>query len=266
MDKKLKIIGKCPVCGTGQVIEYPKRYACDNAVGKTKCPFFMHKEIKKTVITPEIAESVIRDGRTEQLTFTNAEGMPFKARLVVDGTGVKLTFDNEFINGKCPICGGRVQVTKNGYNCENRMTKTQCPFHINKKLGNRDITKEEVEKFLNGEVTILDHFMSNMGVEYSAYLETTSTGYVRTNSYVSKCPECGGDILVGPKFFNCSNYKTEGCQFRIPRKVFGHDITIKEAKSLCEEGMTEEVEIPLKNGTTVNKRLTFDSRGRLMTI
>lgn len=267
MENKLKIIGRCPVCGTGQVVEYAKRYACNNNIqGKTKCPFFIHKEIKKTVITPEIAECLVQNGKTELLTFTNAEGMPFKARLNVEGTCVKLAFDNEFIDGQCPICGGRVQVTKNGYNCENRLSKEQCPFHINRRLGNRELTKEEVETFLRGDVRILDHFMSNMGAEYSAYLETTATGYVRTNSYISTCPECGGDVMVGPKAFNCSNYKTEGCQFRIPRTVFGHDITIEEAKSLCEKGITEEVEIHLKNGTTVMKRLTFDCRDRLVTI
>ena len=264
------IIGVCPVCGKGNIIERERRYTCDNPSKDNPCGFYIHKEIKRTQITPDIVRQLIADKKTNVMRFTNAAGNPFRARLALDGKAINVLFDCEYLSGKCPICGGRVQVTQNGYNCENSLRRdgSKCSFHINKRLCNREITKEEVERFLNGEKVILDGFYSSAGNEYAAFLELTEAGYVRTNSKVSVCPKCGGTILVGSKGFNCSNYKMEGCRMRIPRRIAGHEMTFEDVTQLCERDnhTTDEVEIKQANGQVIKRRLTFDENWETITI
>ena len=265
------IIGVCPICGKGHIVERERRYTCDNASKENPCGFYIHKEIKRAQVTPEIARQLISQGKTEVIKFTNANGNPFYARLGLNGKAITFLFNTEYLNGKCPICGGRVQVTQNGYNCENSAKRDggKCTFHINGRLCNREITKEEVESFLRGESQILDGFYSSAGNEYAAYLELSEMGYVRTNSKVSVCPKCGGVILVGSKGFNCSNYKTEGCRMRIPRIIAGHKLTCNDVRQLCERPnhtTDEVVEIKQANGQVIKRRLSFDENWETITI
>ena len=271
MEKMNKnIVGVCPICKKGHIVERERRYTCDNTSKDNPCGFYIHKEIKRTQITPEIVQQLISQGKTDVMRFTNSNGDPFRARLALNGKAIAILFDNEYLKGKCPICGGRVQVTQNGYNCENRLKREghRCTFHINKRLCNRELTKEEVENFLNGEVEILDKFYSSAGNEYAAYLELSEAGYVRTNSKISVCPKCGGTILVGSKGFNCSNYRMEGCKMRIPRKVAGHNLTFNDVKQLCEREnhTTDDVEIKQANGQVIKRKLTFDESWDTITI
>ena len=253
----IKPIGICPVCGKGHIIEREKIFVCTNS----SCGFFMHKEIKNTTITPDIVRKIITEGRSDVMHFTNASGNSFTARIELEGN---------------PLCGGRVQITKNGYNCENRVKRdeieerngTKCSFHINKSLCNRELTREEVERFLAGKIDILDGFCSSAGNEYSAFLEISEAGYVRTNSRISVCPKCGGTILVGTKRFNCSNFKLKHCHMRFPRKIGGHYLTINDVRQLCEseDHTSDPVKIIQANGTTILKRMTLDTDLETITI
>ena len=261
-------IGICPVCGTGHVIEKEQAYACDNR----SCGFFIHKEIKRRPITAETARKLITEGRSDVMGFTNASNNPFYARIIRNGKTLSVEFENEFLNGKCPLCGGRVQITERGYNCENRVKRTgnekKCSFHMNKWLCNRELSREEVERFLDGEKEILDNFISTAGNEFSGYLELSEAGYVRTNSVASVCPKCGNPILVGPKGFNCSKYKTEGCRMKIPRRIAGHNLTLEDVRQLCEreDHTTDPVDIRQANGEVLKRRLTFDENYETITI
>ena len=271
-------IGICPVCGTGNVVEKEQAFACDNK----SCGFLIHKEIKNTQIYKETARKIITEGKSDVMRFANASNNPFHARLVLEDGSVRLDFENVFLKGKCPICGGRVQVTRNGFNCENKVSRTRlenwgehgtgygrkCSFHINKRLCNRELAREEVERFLNGETEILDGFISSAGNEYSGFLELDEAGYVRTCSKVSTCPTCGGTILVGPKWFNCSKFKDEGCRMRIPRRIAGHYLTLEDVRQLCErkDHTTDPVEIRQANGEVIKRRLTFDDNYHTITI
>lgn len=273
-----KTVGICPVCGKGRVIEKEQGFGCNNR----SCGFFIHKEIKRTAITAETARKLITEGKSDVMKFTNAFNNPFFARLIREGDTIRVDFDNDFLDGKCPLCGGRVQITKNGYNCENRVSRKKgekkygngwdiskkCSFHMNKRLCNREITKEEAERFLDGEKEILDDFLSTAGNEFSGYLELSEAGYVRTCSRVSVCPICGGVILVGTRGFNCSNFKTEGCRMKIPRRVAGHDVTLEDVRQLCErdDHTTDPVDIRQANGEVIKRRLTFDENFETITI
>ena len=125
-----------------------------------------------------------------------------------------------------------------------------------------------MERFLSGEKDILDNFISTAGNEFSGCLELSETGYVRTSSVVSVCPKCGNVLLVGPKGFNCSKFKEEGCLMKIPRRIAGHNITIEDVRQLCErdDHTTEPVAIRQANGKVIKRRLTFDENYETITI
>ena len=139
---------------------------------------------------------------------------------------------------------------------------------MNKWLCNRELTRDEVERFLSGEKDIIDGFISTAGNEFSGYLELSEAGYVRTNSKVSYCPKCGGIILVGTKGFNCQKFKTEGCRMKIPRKVAGHTLSLEDVRQLCEREShtTDPVDIRQANGEVIKRRLTFDENYDTITI
>ena len=76
--------------------------------------------------------------------------------------------------------------------------------------------------------------------------------------FIGKCPHCGGEIRVGSRAFNCSNYNNESapCSFSIWRNIGGHQLTLAEARELCEKGITStELEMYREDGTVYRKRL-----------
>ena len=77
------VLGPCPSCGDGQVIEGKKGFGCDQ--WRKGCKFVIWKEIARKIITREIAEELLINGQTGLLDgFTNKENAPFSACLVLD--------------------------------------------------------------------------------------------------------------------------------------------------------------------------------------
>ncbi len=77
-------------------------------------------------------------------------------------------------------------------------------------------------------------------------------------SIIGKCPHCGGDIRVGNRAFNCSNFtnQTSKCEFSIWRNIGGHQLTLTEAQEICEKGITSaELEMYRDDGSIYRKRL-----------
>ena len=83
---KLKVIGKCPICG-GDVIERKKAYSCANWL-YTGCPFTIWKEFFGCEITEDIAKDLLTFGMSEDLDFhSRDQGFYFTSRLVVEDDG-----------------------------------------------------------------------------------------------------------------------------------------------------------------------------------
>ena len=77
-------------------------------------------------------------------------------------------------------------------------------------------------------------------------------------SVVARCPRCGGEIRVGAKAFNCSNYHQEGdpCGFVIWRNIGGHLMTLDDVSEICADGVTShEVEMYGENGAVYRRKL-----------
>ena len=127
------------------------------------------------------------------------------------------------IIGRCPLCGGNVVKTCKGYRCENNIAEQPtCVLNINGIIGNRKMSDEEITELLEHRFILLDGFASKEGKAFPSVLELADNGAINMQSVIGKCPHCSGDIRVGTRAFNCSNYsnqqahrKTLGAPWRI---------------------------------------------------
>lgn len=161
--------------------------------------------------------------------------------------------------GTCPLCGGRVVKTTKGYRCENNIGENpSCPLSINGVIGNRKMSDAEIKELLTNRRIMLDGFATKEWKTFPTVLILADDGNIVMDSKIAKCPHCGGDIRVGMKAFNCSNYSKEGnsCNFVIWRNIGGHLVTEKEVREICEKGITDNsVELFREDGTMSFKRL-----------
>ena len=163
------------------------------------------------------------------------------------------------IIGRCPLCGGNVVKTCKGYRCENNIAEQPtCVLNINGIIGNRKMSDEEITELLEHRFILLDGFASKEGKTFPSVLELAQDGAINMQSVIGKCPHCGGDIRVGTRAFNCSNYSNQQapCNFAIWRNIGGHQLSLTEAREICEKEITSnELEMYRDDGTIYRKRL-----------
>ena len=260
-NTECKIVGRCPVCGEGDIVRTEYGYCCDARKhgGSKKCGFIIHNRHHGIEFDDELTKKLITDSSTEEMTMWNVNGQPFQARFIIAHGKVDVEIKSHYLQGRCPICGGRVLKTSKGYSCENSIPQEPlCSFHVPGILGNRKITDSEMEDFLADNAQVLDGFSNGDGKVFSSVLTLSRDGKVMLDSKIAVCPVCGGDILVSPSAFNCSNYSNPNikCKFMAWRNIAGHVITKKEMQEICEEGKTRELlELYKNNGAIFYKKL-----------
>ena len=163
------------------------------------------------------------------------------------------------IIGRCPFCGGNVVKTCKGYRCENNTGEhPSCVLNINAIIGNRKMNDGEITEFLVKRRILLDGFSTKEGKTFPTMLELADDGAVNMQSVIGRCPHCGGEVRVGTRAFNCSSYSNQQapCSFAIWRNIGGHQLTLEEAKELCEKNITSsELEMYREDGSIYRKRL-----------
>lgn len=83
-------LGPCPACG-GDIVVGNKAYGCSN--WRNGCQFVIWKRIAQREISREVAEQLLRSGRTDVLSgFKSKAGNDFEAKLSVIGGEVKFDF------------------------------------------------------------------------------------------------------------------------------------------------------------------------------
>lgn len=133
-----------------------------------------------------------------------------------------------------------------------------CVLNINAIIGNRKMNDEEIAEFLEKRCILLDGFSTKEGKTFPTVLELADDGAVNMQSVIGRCPHCGGEVRVGTRAFNCSNYSNQEapCSFAIWRNIGGHQLTLEEAKELCEKNITSsELEMYREDGSIYRKRL-----------
>lgn len=163
------------------------------------------------------------------------------------------------IIGRCPLCGGNVVKTCKGYRCEHNIGDSpSCVLNINAIIGNRKMADAEVAVLLEKRRILLDGFASKEGKAFPTVLELTDDSNILMQPVIGRCPHCGGEIRVGSRAFNCSNYTNQDapCSFTIWRNIGGHTLTLNEAVEICEKGITSsELEMYREDGSIYRKRL-----------
>lgn len=262
-------LGTCPVCGKGKIAEGPNVYRCNYAASmEDKCDFHVFKTYNGAEITTEHIKQLIENGKTETIEFISKAGKKYNGFLYIEGEEIRMDFVNNNDNlpkldTPCPICGEPVYIYNNGYGCKNihetdENGEKKCNFWINKNIASRNISEKEAEQLItDGKTDFLDGFVNSNGNEFSSRL-TLDQGNVKFDSTICKCPKCGGDIKIGSKSYNCSNWKEKGCNFTIWREIAYRKITPEEVKQLCKNGGTQVLE----GFKTKDKSKTFS--GQLM--
>ena len=165
-----EILGPCPLCEPGKIIEGKKGFGCTHWKD-LGCKFVIWKEIAKKAISVKMAKSLLKDGKTAVLKgFKNKAGNPFDAALTLKEGSVVFDFDRPSL-GTCPVCEkGQVVETNKAFSC-NQWRETGCKFAIWKEIAKRKITVLEAKVLLDqGELEKLSGFKSKAGKEFSAAL------------------------------------------------------------------------------------------------
>lgn len=257
----LHILGRCPVCGNGQIKEADSAFYCDG--GKLpdgrKCSFRIFRKMHGILLDAPLVSQLITEGCTDELPMVNHSKQPFLGRFVIDHGKVDIRMRTHALQGRCPICGGRVLKTGKGYACEYAIGwNAPCVFRVTGLIHGRRIGDDDMEHLLDGDPQVIDGFSTIDGKPFSSVLSVKEDGQVGLDPEVATCPSCGGNILVGPLAYNCSNYRNPGinCKFSLWRSIFGHQVTVEEMRQICEEGRTREpLEMFQNNGAVYYQRL-----------
>jgi len=242
-----KIMGKCPVCGQGNIVEREKSYSCDFFKSMDeKCTFAIWKEQSGKHITEEIAMEIIEKGQTRTYhDFISREQKRFSASLAINENGrVVLSFDNFLPEMECPKCGGRIMETKKSYLCEKYIGQ-ECGLYVPKVLAGKEIDTAILTDLLKkGSTGFLSGFMRNDGQTFDAKLVLDATEMkVSFDTTLATCPKCKtGGIREWDKNYSCSNYRSESpCNFTIWKQQYGGEVSRADAIDLCTKGRTKAI-------------------------
>ncbi|WP_031368489.1 topoisomerase C-terminal repeat-containing protein, partial [Clostridium botulinum] len=76
-----EIIGKCPFCDNGQIVEKKDFFGCDNY--KNGCKFSISKKYVGGNITINQVKKLLKNGQTDLINFNGQYGK-FKSKIIID--------------------------------------------------------------------------------------------------------------------------------------------------------------------------------------
>ncbi|MBO5004146.1 MAG: topoisomerase C-terminal repeat-containing protein [Clostridia bacterium] len=86
-----EIIGKCPKCSGGNIVENSKGYGCSN--WKNGCDFFVWKTIASKNITKSNIKDILLKGETSEIKgFKSKSGKTFNSKLVLNNNKIEFKF------------------------------------------------------------------------------------------------------------------------------------------------------------------------------
>ncbi len=270
-------LGKCPRCGTRDVVEESLVYRC-KGVAQDKCAFVLWKEKHGRYLDRRTVATLLAERKTPPLWgFFSREGNPFRAMLTLEPDGqvqikaLQDAQDEEFQAevdprplGACPLCKeGVIIETPQSYICSLGRTKG-CHFALARKVLGRTMTREDAEAYAReGRTPFLDGFISRRGRPFRAALilgdhgrhtwefpsreettknKTAEAGAVTDAEPLGACPACGkGRVVTAENAFLCAEGES-GCGFMLPRVILGREMARQEVVDYLAKGETAMLE------------------------
>ena len=283
---------QCPACG-GNLVQTGFGYACSNRNREQEdgCYFAIGKIADKE-LSKEQVRLLLNEKKTETIRgFKGKSGKKFDACLQLiqneeDGKwNIQFDFENVEVKKvkdvKCPLCDGEIHYKSFGFGCSNYKVddENSCKFAIGKMAG-KALTEAQVKELLtNGRTGTIRGFKSKTGKKFDARvaLNKQEDGQITGLKFDFddlepqkvkdvKCPLCGGDIVVTPFGFGCSNYKKDAedsCRFIIGQIA---SVKLKEAqvKELLTTGKTDVIKgFVAKTGMKFDAPLKLTKEGQI---
>lgn len=247
----------CPKCGR-KVLKQGNFFKCEGYIDREHgCTFWVGKIAGKTLGEKTVG-SLLKDGQTELIHgFKNSAGNKFDAFLYLDEKrDIKFRFpepDDLKTSYFCPICGGAILATSNGFRCENykreedRKNGSGCGFYAGSIKGHM-IKERELKSILEGSETELITFKNDDKKEFAARLYWDAKNMRISFKFDDStpvqidvnCPVCKSPLMKGKYGYTCSKRisRTEGCQFYIGG-IDGILIDETQLRKLTEYGRTD---------------------------
>lgn len=257
----------CPFCG-GRIHTNSVGFVCEHndRENPESCKFFVGTIAGKTLTQTQLKDILTKGSSGVIRGFTSKAGKKFDASLVAaknDEGQFTIQFDfteanNTFLEGiTCPNCGGKIRQTSFGFVCEHneRDNAESCPFIIGTIAGKQINLTQLKELLEQGKTSTIRGFTSKNKKKFDACLklDKDENGKVSVNFDFEDveakkvkdvvCPLCGGDIVVTPFGYGCSNYdkeKEDSCRFMIG-KIAGVKLKELHVKQLLTDGITESI-------------------------
>lgn len=190
-----KVLGPCPKCKEGQVVENAKAYGCSRY--REGCNLTIWKTVAHKRLTEKQAQLLMANGRTEKMQgFISKAGKKFAARLKFDDEfKVVFEFDDRPRNGSsspsaqqrppeetvrsaadpwaaltCPKCRqGQIIEGQRGFGC-NRY-RQGCDFVVWKEMAGKKLTERQIQTLIaKGKTGVIKGFKSKKGGKFDARL------------------------------------------------------------------------------------------------
>ena len=84
MEDKCQSLGRCPVCGKGEIVSSDYGWHCNSISQSGKqCGFILYRVMHGVEMTEELCRKLIEDGQTDVLTMKNKDGQSFRAHFAI---------------------------------------------------------------------------------------------------------------------------------------------------------------------------------------
>lgn len=282
-DSIVKIVGKCPKCQR-DVMELNDYYICTGVpldicnykkISIFEGEYVSFEEIKgaekyKRMIDAGFLDDIVkpkqltRESEQKQDTVVPENKIDDEASESVGNQEVE-----ETVLGKCPKCGNEVVEKEKAYKC------TKCNYSLSKYFSKTLIEPKEVKLLLDRKTTNVLELKKKDGQTYKSKLTLDNKNYyysfvsynkktsenkvdTDTKSKVDEnkkkesslidgaCPICKKEMLIGKTAFGCKGLLDSSCNFKIPFKYEGINLSIENVNTLLRGSTATINDINLK--------------------
>lgn len=253
--ESMYIVGKCPKCNRN-IIETEGFYSCRGKLLDV-CDYKVSNTFEGDYLS---FEEVLKFGKYQKMIksgFLEDDSISSKTAKYNIEEDVKkedVKQNKEMLKkepedtskslGKCPKCGAEVVSNGSKYTC------TKCDYTLNGFFSKTKIPPSAIKTLLNGEYTEWMKFTGKNGGTYNSrlMLDKKNYNYARVpyenksgnkpknnnQNSLGKCPICRKDIIAGNNAFGCMGIKDKSCTFKIPFKLDGISVDLKNVSDLLK--------------------------------